>query len=183
VTWPVFLSREDTERPDVNVTRANHTRITVLVADNDRWARLSVSTVLSEAGFAVEQASNGVTALRIAAACLPHLVLVRSGLPEIATAEVVRSLRSNPRTRNAAVVEFRAGDGSAGLDKAAGGDLDVDGRFDFPCNSIELLATVVNALEARHSDVARSRSRQVSLASPKVGRVSAARQPVARSRE
>jgi DNA-binding response OmpR family regulator len=157
--------------------------MTVLVADNDRWARLSVCSVLSEAGFGVEQASNGVSALRIAAASVPHLVLVGGDLPEISTADVVRSLRSNPRTRHAAVVELRTGAGSTAMETGGGEALDLDGRLDFPCNAVELLATVVNALETRHSDVARSRSREVSLASPKVDRLSAARQPVARSRK
>jgi CheY-like chemotaxis protein len=154
--------------------------ISVLVADHDRWARLSICSVLSEAGFTVEEASNGVSALRIAAACAPHLVIVGHGLPEIATADVVRALRNNPRTRHTAVVEFRAG---AGLDTAAVGHVDVDGRFDFPCNPIELLATVVNALEARHTAIAQSRASGVGSTSSNVGRLPAGRQPVARSRK
>jgi CheY-like chemotaxis protein len=101
-------------------------RIRVLVADHDRWTRSNVSNVLSEAGFAVDQASNGLAALRMAAADPPHIVLLGRDLPEITSAEVVRSLRSDPRTRRTAVFEVRN-----------------------LANPIELLATVLDALEAR----------------------------------
>ena len=104
----------------------NQKRTRVLVADHDRWTRLSVSDMLSEAGFAVEGASNGMAALRCAAADPPHIVLVGLDLPEISAAEVVDTLRSDPRMRHTAVVQIR----------------------DF-ANPIELLATVLNTLEAR----------------------------------
>jgi CheY-like chemotaxis protein len=101
-------------------------RIRVLVADHDRWTRLSVSDMLGEAGFAVEQASNGMAALRIAAADPPHIVLIADDLPEICATDVVHTLRSDPRTRHAAVVQVR----------------------DF-ASPIELLAAVLRSLEAR----------------------------------
>jgi CheY-like chemotaxis protein len=101
-------------------------RIRVLVADHDRWRRVSASDVLSEAGFAVEQASNGMAALRVAAADPPQIVLIGHDLPEISTADVMHTLRRDPRMRHTAVVQVR--------------------NF---ANPVELLATVLNALEAR----------------------------------
>jgi CheY-like chemotaxis protein len=101
-------------------------RIRVLVADHDRWRRVSASDTLSEAGFAVEQASNGMAALRVAAADPPQIVLIGQDLPEVTPEEVVHTLRRDPRLRHTAVLQVR----------------------DF-ANRIELLATVLNALEAR----------------------------------
>jgi DNA-binding response OmpR family regulator len=121
---------------------SRHEPINVLIADHDRWTRQTVSTMLGEAGFAVEEASNGMSALRSAAAAPPQIVLIGSGLPEVAAADVLHTLRADPRTRNTAVVQIGASDGR----------LDVDGWLDLPCRPIELLASVLNALEARHVD-------------------------------
>jgi CheY-like chemotaxis protein len=101
-------------------------RIRVLVADHDRWRRVSAADVLREAGFAVEQASNGMAALRVAAADPPQIVLIGHDLPEISTVDVMHSLRRDPRMRHTAVLQVR--------------------NF---ANPVELLATVLTALEAR----------------------------------
>jgi DNA-binding response OmpR family regulator len=117
-------------------------RMRVLVADHDRWARLRVSDMLSEAGFDVEQASNGMAALRIAAADPPQIVLIAHDLPEITTLDVIDTFRHDPRMQRTALVHVR--------DMTNGGiGLDVDGRLDLPCQPNELLATLLNALEAR----------------------------------
>jgi CheY-like chemotaxis protein len=91
-----------------------------------------MSSMLIEAGFEVAEASNGVSALRMALEAPPQLVVVGRGLPEISAADVIRSLNGDHRMRHTAVVQVEN-----------------------PCNAIELLATVVSALEARHSDLQR----------------------------
>jgi len=88
--------------------------------------RHSVSDMLGDAGFAVDEASNGMAALRIAAADPPQIVLIGTDLPEISAADVVDALRCDPRTRHTAVVQVR--------------------EF---ANPIELLAAVLSSLEAR----------------------------------
>jgi DNA-binding response OmpR family regulator len=88
-----------------------------------------MSSMLTEAGFEVAEASNGMSALRMALEAPPQIVVIGRGLPEISAADVIRSLRSDHRMRHAAVVQVEN-----------------------PCNAIELLATVVSALEARHAD-------------------------------
>ena len=104
----------------------NQKRIHVLVADHDRWTRHRVSDMLGEAGFTVDEASNGMAALRSAAADPPQIVLIGQDLPEISAADVVLTLRTDPRTRHTAVVQVR----------------------DF-ANPIELLAAVLSSLQAR----------------------------------
>jgi CheY-like chemotaxis protein len=91
-----------------------------------------MSSMLAEAGFAVSEASNGMAALRMALADQPQIVVIGRSLPEVSAADVIRGLKSDHRTRHTAVVEVEK-----------------------PSNAIELLATVVDALEARHVDLRR----------------------------
>jgi DNA-binding response OmpR family regulator len=134
-------ARRYSGREITSVNNPEHIRI--LVVNHDRWTRHSVTAMLCETGFGVREASNGMSALRLAASLPPHVVLIGDGLPEISTRDVVSTLRANPRTRHAAVVRLR--------DSPAAATSEVDGAIDLPCNSIELLATVIAALEARHT--------------------------------
>jgi len=119
-------------------------RISVLVADHDRWTRLNLFTMLDDAGFRVEQASNGVSALRIAEIAQPQIVLLRHNLPELGAADVLHLLRTDRRTRHCAVLQLQ--------DCAVAEDeLDSDGLLNLPCHPLKLLATVVDALETRHA--------------------------------
>ncbi len=119
-------------------------RISVLVADHDKWTRLNLSTMLDDAGFLVEQASNGISAVRIAEIAQPHIVLLRHNLPELGAVDVLHLLRTDRRTRHCAVLQLQ--------DYAIADDeLDSDGLLNLPCHPVDLLATVVDALESRHA--------------------------------
>jgi DNA-binding response OmpR family regulator len=98
--------------------------------------------MLDEAGFRVEQASNGVAALRIAEIAQPQIVLLRHNLPEIAADDVLATLKSDLKTRHCAVLQLHEPGN-------ADGELEVDGCVDLPCDPIELLAAVMEALETR----------------------------------
>lgn len=102
--------------------------VSVLVADYDRWTRLSVTSMLTTAGFTVQEASNGMSALRRARAGAPDVVMLGSELPEIASDELVHLLRSDSRTRDVAVVPLP-----------------------LRCTPIELVATIVGAVDERRS--------------------------------
>jgi DNA-binding response OmpR family regulator len=110
----------------------NH--LSVLVVDHDPWTRLHLTTALSDVGLNVAQASNGMTALRRAQAETPHVLIVGSGLPELSAPELVRSLRSDSRTRQVAIV---------GVHNEVG----ADATLQLPCTSFDVLSTVVEALE------------------------------------
>jgi DNA-binding response OmpR family regulator len=99
--------------------------------------------MLDAAGFDVEQASNGVAALRMADTTQPQIVLIRHNLPEIGAPDVLDTLKQDSRTRHCAVLEIRER-----RDIASG--LEADGGLSLPCHPIELLAAVMDALEARH---------------------------------
>lgn len=126
--------------------------LNVMVVDFDRWTRCHVTTALDELGVSVAEASNGVTALRRALADAPHVVIVGSELPELGAPELMRGLRSDPRTRHTAVV---------GLSNVPDGDADLQ----LPCTPGELLSSVASALEARRQTVASAPIRSV-IASP-----------------
>jgi CheY-like chemotaxis protein len=116
----------------------------VLVADYDRWGRRCVSDVLSTAGFRVEEASNGMSALRLARDAQPQVVIVGRDLPEIAPPDLVGLLRSDPRTRDTAVLQ---------LAPAEGDGVDADGTINLPCGPIELFTSVLQAVAARNSEL------------------------------
>jgi CheY-like chemotaxis protein len=142
---------------------SRHEPINVLVADHNRWARLTMSTMLTEAGFAVEEASNGMSALRIVAAAPPHIVLLGQALPELDAPEFVRTLHTDPRTRHVAVVQLGPDDRG----------VEVDGRCELSSNSVEVLATVICALETRRARLRRHSVRAVRIpaSQPSVTRV------------
>jgi two-component system, sensor histidine kinase len=118
--------------------------VNVLIADYDRWSRLCVSGVLSTAGFSVEEASNGMSALRLARDTQPQVVIVGRDLPEIAAPDLVGLLRADPRTRDTAVLQ---------LAPASGDGVDADGTIDLPCMPIELFTSVLQAVAARNSEL------------------------------
>ena len=80
----------------------------VLVAHTDRWTRLLVRDVVVEAGSTVVEASNGMSALRLAQQTQPDLVLLGPTLSEIQPGEVLGLLRSELPTRGIPVLMLRA---------------------------------------------------------------------------
>jgi CheY-like chemotaxis protein len=132
------------------VTTPNE-RVSVLVADADQWTRTSVSAVLGDAGFAVCEASNGMSALRSAQATPPRVAFVGARLSEVDTAEVLRSLRADPRTRHTALILVGRADAT----------LHADARIELPCSALQLLASVMQALSPRRSGAARRAHRRV----------------------
>lgn len=113
---------------DTRVPVSGFERVSVLVADFNRWTRLSVTSMLTTAGFNVQEASNGMSALRMACAGAPDVLMLGSELPEIASDELVDLLRSDSRTRDVAVVPLS-----------------------MPYSQIELMATIAGAIDERRS--------------------------------
>ena len=79
----------------------------VLVAHADRWTRLLVRDIVVEAGSTVVEASNGMSALRLAQQTQPDLVLLGPTLSEIAPGEVLGLLRADLPTRGIPVLMLR----------------------------------------------------------------------------
>lgn len=92
--------------------------------------------MLSEAGAYVLEASNGVSALRLALGNAPNVAVIGRNLSEMDPDELARALRQDQRTRNLAIIGARESDA-------------VDVLLALPCEPIELLGSVVRALQAR----------------------------------
>jgi DNA-binding response OmpR family regulator len=69
---------------------------TALIVDDHPWTRLLLADALGEHGFAVSEASNGHTGLRLAQREEWDLIVLDLSLPELSGREVLHQLRSEP---------------------------------------------------------------------------------------
>src|SRR4029077_5428930 len=70
-------------------------RVTILVVDDDRDLVDVVRTALEREGFAVDDASDGATALDKIADDTPELVVLDLGLPKVRGLDVLRQVRAD----------------------------------------------------------------------------------------
>src|ERR1700738_3390283 len=75
-----------------------------LVVDDDIFVVSALAELLSEDGYDVHTASNGFSAVRLAMECRPLVVVLDLNLPERSGTEVLAELRSDPSTRDVAIV-------------------------------------------------------------------------------
>src|SRR5919197_386724 len=95
----------------------------VVVVDDDVCIRATPAALLKEKGFVVSDASNGYTGLRLAAQDHPRVVLLDLKLPEMSGVDVLRELRSQPDTRDIAVIVVTADTDHMADARLAGADL------------------------------------------------------------
>jgi PAS domain S-box-containing protein len=81
---------------------------TILNVDDNEPGLYAKSRILRHAGFEVLEASDGETALRLAATASPQLVLLDVRLPDISGLEVCRRIKSDPATRRLPVLHISA---------------------------------------------------------------------------
>ncbi|MDQ3289247.1 MAG: ATP-binding protein [Pseudomonadota bacterium] len=79
---------------EVEASESGHMRGTVLVVDDNEDAASTLASVLRYAGFEVRTASEGLSALRIAAEFRPDAALLDIGLPVMDGYELARRLRA-----------------------------------------------------------------------------------------
>jgi CheY-like chemotaxis protein len=65
----------------------------ILIVDDNENARSGLAHILGGLGHHVSIAANGVEALRLAPACLPEVVILDLGMPEMNGLEAGRRLR------------------------------------------------------------------------------------------
>lgn len=80
----------------------------VLVVDDSRDARELWTMWLQFWGFAVEQASNGLEAIKKARTFHPHLVLMDLWMPVVDGLKATESLKSDPHMKDIAVLALSA---------------------------------------------------------------------------
>lgn len=80
----------------------------VLVVDDDHECRLLLSTVVAQAGFAVDSAADGQMALTLVRSRMPDLVLLDAHLPGLDGFAACDAIKSDPKTEHIAVVILTA---------------------------------------------------------------------------
>ena len=119
---------------------------TVLVVDDDENNRQICSAFLEHVGYRVLEAADGVSALAIAHAERPQVVLLDIVLPVMDGYEIARRLKADPATAHIPIIVFTAAvlDGARDRAREAGADW-------FLAKPMELrhvAAAVMRALEA-----------------------------------
>lgn len=80
----------------------------VLIVDDDQYNRLLLATLLRHAGYTALEAADAHAAIAILEERIPVLVVVDLSLPGISGAELVREMRTNPRTANVKIALYTA---------------------------------------------------------------------------
>ncbi len=80
----------------------------ILVVDDAAFSLKALSKLLSEHAYEVSGAANGTTALQLATAGSPDLILLDVRLPDIDGYEVCRRLKAEPQTRSIPVIFLSA---------------------------------------------------------------------------
>ena len=75
-----------------------------MLVEDDRDGRQLYAEWLTDAGFRVEQAHNGLQALERAFERVPRVVVADLNIPGIDGFELTRRLKQDPRTRHVAVL-------------------------------------------------------------------------------
>ena len=124
----------------------------ILHVDDDEANRYAVTRSLVKAGFAVDEAADGSTALEKAAA-KPDLIILDVRLPDIDGFEVCRRIKGDPTTATIPVLHLSASAVSS-EDKAYGLNGGADGYLVRPVEPAELVATVNALLRTRRAEAA-----------------------------
>jgi DNA-binding response OmpR family regulator len=115
---------------------------TALVVDDDPFIVAALAELLEEHGFDVHTATNGFSALRLAAELRPVVVLLDIALPERSGKDLLRDFRLEPATHDMAIVIV-----TGHADGLSDSDLvEADGIVPKPFDEGDLLLTVQRAV-------------------------------------
>jgi DNA-binding response OmpR family regulator len=125
------------------MTNALQCRRRILLIEDDWWIRTFLCDVLTDEGYAVIEAADGRTGLRLAVEECPDIVLLDLAMPEFTGMDVVRELRRGPVTRTLPVLVL-----SAFTRLLAAPDVtSVAGVLSKPVDVVMLLAAIEQALK------------------------------------
>ena len=125
---------------------AKRIRGTVLVVDDDAWLRSVVAEFLKDEGYAVIEAADAATGLRLAEQVQPDVILLDLALPMRAGLEVLHRLKECQPTREIPIIIVSAYAMLLVRDEAARAEGLVQKPFDLQ----ELLARVNQVVRDAH---------------------------------
>jgi DNA-binding response OmpR family regulator len=120
----------------------------ILVVEDDEGSRELVTSILTDAGYEVEAAEDGIAALARVPAVRPDLVLLDLMMPGLDGYEVCRRLKREPRTGHIPVIVVTAMGKAANMDTAlASGADDFVPKPIEPANLRARVAAMLKAIE------------------------------------
>lgn len=122
--------------------KLNGNHATILVVDDDDSIRSLLQQELGEAGYLIEEASNGKEALAKIRNHRPDLVILDVMMPEMNGFDVAAILKNDPKTMDIPIIVL-----SIVQDKARGYRIGVDRYLTKPIDTAQLFAEVGNLLE------------------------------------
>ena len=122
--------------------KANGSNSRILVVDDDDSIRSLLEQELSEAGYLIEQATNGKEALECIRKNRPDLIILDVMMPEMNGFDVAAILKNDPQTMDIPIIIL-----SIVQDKARGFRIGVDRYLTKPIDTAQLFTEVGNLLE------------------------------------
>ena len=120
----------------------------ILVVEDHPTMRDAMRLVLEGEGFAIDEASDGDSALEMVRADPPDLVFLDLNIPGVSGTDVLRALKGDPSTAAVSVIIVTA-TGEEGRERVI--RLGADEYFTKPFSPLALLGTVERVLERRAS--------------------------------
>ncbi|HEU5365777.1 MAG TPA: GAF domain-containing protein, partial [Hanamia sp.] len=122
--------------------KSNGKMSTILVVDDDDSIRSLLEQELSEAGYLIEQATNGKQALECIRKNRPDLIILDVMMPEMNGFDVAAILKNDPQTMDIPIIIL-----SIVQDKSRGFRIGVDRYLTKPIDTAQLFTEVGNLLE------------------------------------
>jgi two-component system, sensor histidine kinase and response regulator len=117
----------------------------ILIVDDDAQLRSTIQMVLKLKGYEVLDADNGVTALKLARAALPDLIISDVNMPQADGYTALTELRKDPATASIPLILMTGNAEASGMRK--GMDLGADDYLDKPFAMNALLKAVETRLK------------------------------------
>ena len=119
---------------------------TILIADDDEDLRLLVQVTLKDSSYKIVPVGDGLQALDLAFSTSPDLLILDWMMPGLTGYEVVRRLRTHPRTARIPIVMLTAKDGDEWLAQMR--PLGLSGYLVKPFSPLALIRVVREALSS-----------------------------------
>ncbi len=144
-TKPIHLNdlvKQLREQMVFSELKANGANSNILVVDDDDSIRSLLDQELSEAGYCIQQATNGKEALECIRRNRPDLIILDVMMPEMNGFDVAAILKNDPQTMDIPIIIL-----SIVQDKARGFRIGVDRYLTKPIDTAQLFTEVGNLLE------------------------------------